>query len=281
MTTVSMPVGTPPTATIKHRARKSTLSRKREDDDLLVPSSPSKRSKVSFDSDVEVRLVEEWEKTPTVIQEAVRRALLKRSAGDNTGYDQIKAVYTPVKDNQEETSSATLRNYTFALLNNVSMLNKSCADLVHAALASDWLSRSEGYVHLFTQFLANLVSAQTLYLPDVLRMLVENMTAGRLSLWRPVGRTLADLKRKSSTIAESIRRPSRRPTLADLPPGSQGHTVSSADRPFSLPHSPLYPYQHVSSSDRLEARPHRLRSQPSPYHRVCSGSSGGRSYLDH
>lgn len=186
MTTASMPVGTPPTVTTKRRPQKSTLSRKREDDDIPVPSSPSKRSKVSFDSDVEVRLVEEWEKTPTVIREGVRRALLKRSAGDSTGYDQVKAVYTPAKDNQEETSPATLKNYTFALLNNVSMLNKGCTDLVHAVLASDWLGRSEGYVHLFTQFLANLVSAQTLYLPDVLRMLVENITAGRLYLWRPV-----------------------------------------------------------------------------------------------
>ncbi|KAL8670771.1 MAG: hypothetical protein Q9168_004713 [Polycauliona sp. 1 TL-2023] len=176
MTIASMPVGTPLNAT-KLPPRKSTLSRKREDDDYLLPSSPSKRSKVSFDSDVEVRLVEEWEKSPTVIQESVRRALLKRAAGDSTGYEHVKAIYMPVEASTEETSPATLRNYTFALLNNVSLLNKDCSNLVHAMLGSDWLGRSEEYVHLFTQFLANLVSAQTLYLPDVLRMLVENITA--------------------------------------------------------------------------------------------------------
>ncbi|KAL8980317.1 MAG: hypothetical protein Q9205_004566 [Flavoplaca limonia] len=185
MATASMPLGNSPTANTKVPPRKSTLSRKREDDDLLLPSSPGKRSKVSFDSDVEVRLVEEWEKTPTVIQEGVRRALLKRASGDNTSYEQVKAIYTPVRANQEETSPATLRNYTFALLNNVSMLNKDCNDLVHAVLGSDWLSRPEGYVYLFTQFLANLISAQTLYLPDVLRMLVENITAAPPSRSQP------------------------------------------------------------------------------------------------
>lgn len=190
MVTASMPLGNAPTPNTKVPPRKSTLSRKREDDDLLLPSSPSKRSKVSFDSDVEVRLVEEWEKTPTVVQEGVRRALLKRASGDSTSYEQVKAIYTPVRGNQEETSPATLRNYTFALLNNVSMLNKDCNDLVHAVLGSDWLSRPEGYVYLFTQFLANLISAQTLYLPDVLRMLVENITASKLYLCPPYLMTL-------------------------------------------------------------------------------------------
>ncbi|KAL8845642.1 MAG: hypothetical protein Q9198_011385, partial [Flavoplaca austrocitrina] len=88
MATAPMPLGNSPTANTKVPPRKSTLSRKREGDDLLLPSSPSKRYKVSFDSDVEVRLVEEWEKTPTVIQEGVRRALLKRASGDSTSYEQ-------------------------------------------------------------------------------------------------------------------------------------------------------------------------------------------------
>ncbi|KAL8922171.1 MAG: hypothetical protein Q9172_003673 [Xanthocarpia lactea] len=193
MTTATLPAGIPPTANTKYQPRKSTLARKREDDDLPEPSSPSKRSKVSFDSDVEVRLVEEWEKTPTVIQEGVRRALLKRATGDSTGYERVKAVYTPVKDGQEEPGPATVKSHTFALLNNVSMLNRGCADLVHAALSSDWLGRSEEYVHLFTQFLANLVSAQSLYLTDVLRMLAENITAAPQSQCQ--SKTLADIPR--------------------------------------------------------------------------------------
>ncbi|KAL8862823.1 MAG: hypothetical protein Q9178_000765 [Gyalolechia marmorata] len=193
MTSATLPAGIPPAANTKYQPRKSTLARKREDHDLLEPSSPSKRSKVSFDSDVEVRLVEEWEKTPTVIQEGVRRALLKRATGDSTGYERVKAIYTPVKDGQEEPGPATVKSHTFALLNNVSMLNRGCADLVHAALSSDWLGRSDEYVHLFTQFLANLVSAQSLYLPDVLRMLAENITAAPQS--QSQSRNLADIPR--------------------------------------------------------------------------------------
>ncbi|KAL8815357.1 MAG: hypothetical protein Q9223_005504 [Gallowayella weberi] len=188
-----MPVGVAPASATIHRPRKSTLVRKREDHDMLVPSSPPKRPKVSFDSDVEVQVLEEWEKSPAVVQEGVRRALLKHATGDNTSYDQIKTIYAPVKDGGDEPSPATVRNYTAALLSNVSMLNKSCADLVQVALSSDWLGRSEEYVHLFTQFLANLVSAQALYLPDVLRMLVENITAAPPS--QNQSETLADVPR--------------------------------------------------------------------------------------
>ncbi|KAL8695862.1 MAG: hypothetical protein Q9224_003112 [Gallowayella concinna] len=192
-TQATMPMGIAPASTTTHRPRKSTLVRKREDDDILAPSSPTKRSKVSFDSDVEVRVVEEWEKSPAVVQDGVRRALLKRATGDNTGYDRIKTIYAPVEDGRDEPSPATVRNHTAALLSNVSMLNMSCADLVHVALGSDWLGRSEEYVHLFTQFLANLVSAQALYLPDVLRMLVENITAAPPS--QTQSETLADVPR--------------------------------------------------------------------------------------
>ncbi|KAL8956501.1 MAG: hypothetical protein Q9183_006290 [Haloplaca sp. 2 TL-2023] len=55
------------------------------------------------------------------------------------------------------------------------MLGKECADLVHAVLASDWIGEPQVYFQLYVQFLANLVTAQALFLPDVLRMLVGNL----------------------------------------------------------------------------------------------------------
>ncbi|KAL8689270.1 MAG: hypothetical protein Q9218_005022 [Villophora microphyllina] len=176
MTTAIRPIGPAPTQISTKTPRSSTLVRKRRDDDNLEPSSPTKRYRVRFDSDVEVRTIDKWEKSPAVIQDAVRRALQSHRIGDSTGYDKVKAVYASPEDGQEHASPSAIRNHTVALLSNVSLLDKSCTDLVHAALGSDWLGRSDDYVHLFVQFLANLVSTQGLFLSDVLRMLVENLT---------------------------------------------------------------------------------------------------------
>lgn len=181
MTSATRPTGVTPAMVAKHMPRRSTLVRKRDDDDIPQPSSPSKRSKVSFDSDVEVRIVEEWEKSPAVIQDSVRRAIHKHATGDSASYERVKFIYAPTKGDQDIATPTTIRNYTAALLSNVSLLDKKCADLVHAVLDSDWLGRSADYVQLFTQFLANLVSAQGLFLPNVLRMLADNLTSSKLS----------------------------------------------------------------------------------------------------
>ncbi|KAL9029553.1 MAG: hypothetical protein Q9196_002217 [Gyalolechia fulgens] len=177
MTSAVRPVGPTPALLAKHTPRRSALVRKREEADTLEPSSPSKRSKVSFDSNVEVQVVEEWGKSPAVVQESVRRAIQKHAVGDSTSYERIKAVFVPAKVDQDEASPTAVENHTAALLNNVSMLNKFCADLVNTVLDSNWLERSEDYVQLFTQFLANLVSAQGVHLPNVLRMLADNLAA--------------------------------------------------------------------------------------------------------
>lgn len=164
--------------TPKSLLRRPTLVRKREDDEDAPPSSPGKKAKVTFDSDVEVRVVSDWEKAPHLIQEEVRRAFAKRALGDNSGYDRLKDVYSKKKSNEEELGPFTIKNYTASLLANVSALNKSNSDLVHAVLSSDWLGRTDDYVTLFVRLLANISSAQGVFLGDVVRMLVNNLTAG-------------------------------------------------------------------------------------------------------
>ena len=179
MSTVQLPVGPIAAATSKPLLRRSTLVRKREDDDEALASSPVKKAKVTFDSDVEVRVVSDWEKAPHLIQEEVRRAFAKRALGDDSGYDKLKDVYSKTKGNEEELNHATIKNYTISLLANVSALNTSNADLVHAVLSSDWLARTEDYVALFVRLLANLASAHGTFLGDVVQMLVDNLTASK------------------------------------------------------------------------------------------------------
>ena len=178
--TIQRPGGPIAAATPKSLLRRPTLVRKREDDEDAPPSSPGKKPKVTFDSDVEVRVVSDWEKTPHLIQEEVRRAFAKRALGDDSGYDRLKDVYAKKERNEEELGPTTVMNYTVSLLANVSALNKSNSDLVHAIITSDWLGRTEDYVALFVRLLANLSSAQGAFLEDVVRMLVINLTAGMI-----------------------------------------------------------------------------------------------------
>lgn len=178
--TIQRPGGPIAAATPKSLLRRPTLVRKREDDEDAPPSSPGKKPKVTFDSDVEVRVVSDWAKTPHLIQEEVRRAFAKRALGDDSGYDRLKDVYAKKERNEEELGPTTVMNYTVSLLANVSALNKSNSDLVHAIITSEWLGRTEDYVALFVRLLANLSSAQGAFLEDVVRMLVINLTAGMI-----------------------------------------------------------------------------------------------------
>lgn len=178
--TIQRPGGPIAAATPKSLLRRPTLVRKREDDEDAPPSSPGKKPKVTFDSDVEVRVVSDWAKTPHLIQEEVRRAFAKRALGDDSGYDRLKDVYAKKERNEEELGPTNVMNYTVSLLANVSALNKSNSDLVHAIITSDWLGRTEDYVALFVRLLANLSSAQGAFLEDVVRMLVINLTAGMI-----------------------------------------------------------------------------------------------------
>jgi RNA polymerase I-specific transcription initiation factor RRN3 len=159
------------------------LVRKREETDIDAeaddtPSSPSKKIKVAFSNDVEVRIAEEWEKTPSLIRDEVQRALERHSRGDDSGYEQLMQVFSVDSNSDEAPSSTTIRNYTVALLSNASKLNRSCSGLVRLLLQSPWLGRDDAYVSLFIRFLGNLVSVQGFWLSDVLRMLVENMASG-------------------------------------------------------------------------------------------------------
>ena len=117
--------GSSTTILSQHKPRRSTLVRRREDDDDTLPSSPAKRSRVSFDSDVEVRMFRENELPPELIQEEVSSAFQRRANGDSAGYEKIKDIYTPATDDEDDRSPATLRCYSSTLLRHIPSLNRS------------------------------------------------------------------------------------------------------------------------------------------------------------
>ena len=179
MSTIQRPAGPVSASTPKPLHRRPTLIRKRDDDEGAAPSSPTKRAKVTFDTDVEVRVMEDWEKAPALVQEEVRRAFAKRALGDSSGYDKLKDVYSTKDDQEKELSSTTMKNYTIALIGDVSTLNKSNSDLVHLVLRSEWLGRQEDYITVYVRLLANIVSAHSVFLGDAMHMLVSNLTSSK------------------------------------------------------------------------------------------------------
>ena len=179
MPTILRPAGSIPTAT-KSLVRRPTLSRKHDEIDDRLSPVPTKRAKVKFDDNIEVKELQEWGKVPELVQEEVRRALQMHSIGDNSGYNEIKSVFRLSLKGEAECSPNTLRSYTNALLSNIAALDKSCSDLVHSILNSAWINQADDYITLYVRLLANLVSAHGSFLLDVLNMMVQNLVYGEL-----------------------------------------------------------------------------------------------------
>ena len=182
MTALAPQVMAPALTAPKQIYRRPTLVRKVDETDFdnlrdATPSSPSKKTKVTFDNEVQVRVLDDWEKAPEVVREEVRRALQRHAEGDHAAYDMVKEIYTAGQGEEDAPSTSTLKNYTAALVSNVSALNRSCSSLVHAVLQSEWITKDDNYISVFLRFLGNLVSAQGVFLGDALRMLVEKLTS--------------------------------------------------------------------------------------------------------
>lgn len=176
----TLPFGAGSSAPSKPLTRRPTLVRKREDEgDEIIPSSPGKRAKVTFDSDVEVRLMPEVQDPPHIIQEEVRQAFEKRKWGDVADYDRLKEIYAPTEDGDQE-SPEVIKKHTLGLLSNISQLNKDTADFVRGFINSKWLAMSDEYVSVYVRVLANLLSGQGMFTGEALQMLVQNLSLSKM-----------------------------------------------------------------------------------------------------
>jgi len=153
--------------------RRSTLKRSIDETNLMdAPSSPAKRSRVTFDSDVEIVSADEEEDLdPLVVKEQVRRAIERHRVRDDEAYDRVKSVFGATKE--KGPSTAVLRIHLSAVLANVTALTKDCSGLVNSILFSEWVGRDDAYYSLFVRFLNNLAAAQRGYQNKIMQMLVD------------------------------------------------------------------------------------------------------------
>jgi RNA polymerase I-specific transcription initiation factor RRN3 len=152
------------------------LKRSRDDSsDMETPSSPSKRSRVTFDSDVEyVSADSDDEVDPQLIREQVRRAIQRHLAGDDDeAYEKVKQIFSADPKNENAPSSKAVHAHLQAILAHISSLDKSCNGLVNAILFCEWLGRDESFVKLYIKVLGNLAAAKSGFLGKILYTLVE------------------------------------------------------------------------------------------------------------
>ena len=195
---------------------KSSLKRKRNPNELLSDdsqqSTSSKLLKVSFDDDVEIRMVDELGERPVhLIRQEIRHAISqhctrrrddgKKSDKDKKEDEVDRSDEEYCKLKQQLASSFSLdqgysktltRKYLLGMISNVTLLTRQCGDLVQAVLEMKWLGQDDAIVATYVKFLGNLVSSQSGNVGSVLMMLVGNFTtpshsAGPLALHPNIG----------------------------------------------------------------------------------------------
>jgi RNA polymerase I-specific transcription initiation factor RRN3 len=142
---------------------------------MEIPSSPSKRPRVTFDSDVEfVSADDDDEVDPQLIREQVRRAIQRHLAGDDEdSYENVKHIFSADPRKENAPSQRSVHAHLQAVLAHVSSLDKSCNGLVNAVLFCEWVGRDENFVKLYIKVLGNLAAAKSGFLGKILHTLVD------------------------------------------------------------------------------------------------------------
>lgn len=183
------------------RTGPTTLGRRARDDDdeTPPPQSPTKRRKtVVFDMEsntvqsIGSQSPEESRRKVECVKHVVLKALKEHTSGDQEGYDTLKGIFrndrrrkaTPNSTQvDDEIEPSELIYYIVALKACAPHIGRSCAGLVHEVLSIPWLGRPDDFVTAYIDFLANLVTGQSIFLSNVLSMLVEKFRHFKTSQW--------------------------------------------------------------------------------------------------
>ncbi|PSN69724.1 RNA polymerase I-specific transcription initiation factor RRN3 [Corynespora cassiicola Philippines] len=157
--------------------RKHSATNFDEDDaDAFPPAqvSQTKRRRVTFDPDVDVRILSDGnEKSLELVGEEVRRALEKHADGDAAAYDQIRSLLTTKPTSSDAPLTTLLHKYIVALTNNVPLLDHKCSGLVHSIIDASWIARNEHFVRSYRHLLRSILAVHPGYTSTVLVMLIN------------------------------------------------------------------------------------------------------------
>lgn len=196
MVSLAAPAGAmlPPPTPLK----RPTLGLKRDSsyldtDDEAGLSTATKKLKVAFSPNVDVRIMEDWtEKSFGLVKEEVRlgieRHLAPGSARDDTQYIRLLQTLGQDVESSEAPSGKLLKKYLLAIDTRVSAMGE-CGKLAGAILDISWLGRDDEFAGLYTRFLASLATAHSKFIPSILEKLVSHFARLPASLGRLPGET--------------------------------------------------------------------------------------------
>lgn len=149
-----------------------------------ISSHPAKRAKtVIFSPHNEIRIIKmepEPQEPLEDVKQSVKRALEEhiRVGGDDTRYSGLKEVFSKSTRKQNKADNDNMKAHLLALTSCASLIGKNCNGLVRAILKIEWLGQEWPFVRVYVDFLANLASAQAVYLADILDTLSDYLSGG-------------------------------------------------------------------------------------------------------
>lgn len=126
------------------------------------------------------------------VKTIVIKALKEHAMGDQEGYDTLKGIFHNDRRRRTSPNSSQMEDeiapedlilYITALKTCAPQIGRSCLGLVHEVLNIPWLGRPDDFVDAYIDFLANLVTGQSIFLSNVLAMLVEKFRGFKPSQW--------------------------------------------------------------------------------------------------
>ncbi|KAG0347858.1 hypothetical protein BG004_006731 [Podila humilis] len=156
-----------------HRKRSSAS-------DLLGSPSSMQRSistptiaSVAMVSTEQLAEFERHRQSQAMMTTYISSAIRERKQGNAGPYEDLIAQLTVTKP--APLTPAKLLQWTQALSQCISVIDKSCASLIDAMLQIDWLGQDDNFVQYYLSFLGNVVSAQAVYVVPVQCMLVKKL----------------------------------------------------------------------------------------------------------
>lgn len=167
-------------------------------DDEAGLSTSTKKLRVTFNPNVDVRVLEDaddksYDLVKEEVHQAIERHLAPDERKDDTQYAKILQILGQNAFSGEALSPRLLRKYVVAVDTKISRLGQ-CGKLVSAVLDLLWVGRDETFVEAYTKVLCDIASAHGKYLPSMMESLVSHFvklpaSLGRLPEETPVPRT--------------------------------------------------------------------------------------------
>ncbi|KAF9973414.1 hypothetical protein BGZ73_003331 [Actinomortierella ambigua] len=132
-------------------------------------STPTVASAAMVSSEQQA-LFEKQRQSQMMMTTYLSNAIKEKKSGNPTPYEELISQLTTTKPAPLPPSK--LLQWIQALLQCISLLDKTCQSLIEALLQLDWTTQDDVFVQYYVSFMGNIVSAHPIYLTPVMSMLV-------------------------------------------------------------------------------------------------------------